>query len=218
MPEDSGERFVLDEAGMARVVKAVRKIEGLTARPQLVRRRTPVIPGDSDGGGITVRKNTGADVGTRGRLNLIEGVGIGLTVTDDPGDDEVDVTVTNLGGEGGGQVSAYDEEQVTTDAWADVWVYSGGPAIGYLWVRNKGDIAGTNQLVRVQYTDAEGNTGTIYTSSGTVLAFPGRLYFSIDQALVAFSLTAPLTVFQLQIKSASAGQFDTLWCLGVFMG
>lgn len=47
---------------------------------------------------ITVRKNTGADVGTRSRLNFIEGSNVTLTVTDDAGNDEVDITVTSTGG------------------------------------------------------------------------------------------------------------------------
>jgi hypothetical protein len=43
----------------------------------------------------TVRKNTGSDVGSRRRLNLIEGSGITITVTDDAANEEVDVTLTN---------------------------------------------------------------------------------------------------------------------------
>lgn len=39
----------------------------------------------------------GSLVGTRGRLNLIEGSGITLTVADDPGNEEVDVTVAASG-------------------------------------------------------------------------------------------------------------------------
>jgi len=45
------------------------------------------------GGAVTVRKNSGANVGTRGRLNLIEGGGITLTVADDAGGGEIDVTI-----------------------------------------------------------------------------------------------------------------------------
>lgn len=41
----------------------------------------------------TVRKNTGADVGSRRRLNFIEGANITLTVTDDVPGEEVDVTI-----------------------------------------------------------------------------------------------------------------------------
>ena len=49
--------------------------------------------GGGGGGDVTVRKNSGSDVGTRPRLNFIEGSNISLTVADDSGDDEVDVTV-----------------------------------------------------------------------------------------------------------------------------
>jgi len=48
----------------------------------------------ADWNGLTVRKNSGADVGTRTRLNLIEGANIALTVADDAGGGEVDVTIT----------------------------------------------------------------------------------------------------------------------------
>jgi hypothetical protein len=44
---------------------------------------------------ITVRKNTGADVGTRPRLNFIEGANITLTVSDDAGSDEIDITIAS---------------------------------------------------------------------------------------------------------------------------
>jgi hypothetical protein len=52
-------------------------------------------------GTIVVRKNSGADVGTRGRLNLVEGSNVTLTVTDDAGDGEVDITIASTGGGGG---------------------------------------------------------------------------------------------------------------------
>ncbi len=47
---------------------------------------------------VTVRKNSGSDVGSRRRLNLIEGSNITLTVTDDPAAEEVDVTIAASGG------------------------------------------------------------------------------------------------------------------------
>lgn len=43
----------------------------------------------------TVRRNTGSDVGSRRRLNFIEGTGITLAVADDAANEEVDITVTN---------------------------------------------------------------------------------------------------------------------------
>jgi hypothetical protein len=42
---------------------------------------------------VRVRKNSGAVVGTRPQINLIEGTGIALTVVDDGGGDEVDIVI-----------------------------------------------------------------------------------------------------------------------------
>ena len=46
-----------------------------------------------DGGSIVVRKDSGADVGTRPRLNFIEGANMTLTIADDAGDSEIDITI-----------------------------------------------------------------------------------------------------------------------------
>lgn len=66
-----------------------------------------VLPADAQTDGFTkanarvaVRKNTGADVGKRRRLNLIEGSNVTLTVTDDSGNEEIDVTIAAAGGGG----------------------------------------------------------------------------------------------------------------------
>jgi hypothetical protein len=47
---------------------------------------------------VTIRKNTGVNVGTRPRLNLIEGTSVTLTVTDDAASDEVDITIASSAG------------------------------------------------------------------------------------------------------------------------
>lgn len=49
---------------------------------------------------VTVRKNTGADVGSRRRLNFIEGANITLTIADDAVGEEVDITITGPAGGG----------------------------------------------------------------------------------------------------------------------
>lgn len=49
---------------------------------------------------VVVRKNSGANVGTRRRLNFIEGTGITLTVADDAGNEEVDITIDASGASG----------------------------------------------------------------------------------------------------------------------
>ena len=45
--------------------------------------------------GIRVRKDFGGVIGTRPQLNLIQGVGMGLKVSDNPPDDEVDIEVSS---------------------------------------------------------------------------------------------------------------------------
>ncbi len=48
---------------------------------------------------VAVRKNsTGGDVGLRRRINFIEGTGVTMTIADDAGNDEVDVTINASGG------------------------------------------------------------------------------------------------------------------------
>jgi len=51
---------------------------------------------------VTVRKDSGADVGSRRRLNFIQGANVTLTVADDAANEEVDITVAAAGGGGGG--------------------------------------------------------------------------------------------------------------------
>lgn len=46
---------------------------------------------------VTVRHNSGANVGTRTRLNFIDGTNIAMTVVDDAGGGEVDITVATTG-------------------------------------------------------------------------------------------------------------------------
>lgn len=52
----------------------------------------------------TVRKNSGSDVGSRRRINFVEGANVTITLADDAGNEEVDVTIEASGG-GGGSVT-----------------------------------------------------------------------------------------------------------------
>lgn len=64
---------------------------------------------------VTVRKNTGSDVGTRSRLNFIEGSNVTLTVADDAGGDEVDITIAASGGGGTGTgITSYESRSTNT--------------------------------------------------------------------------------------------------------
>lgn len=51
-------------------------------------------------GKLLARKNSGSNVGPRGRFNFIEGTNITLTVADDSANNEVDITINSSGGSG----------------------------------------------------------------------------------------------------------------------
>ena len=72
----------------------IRQMLGRDTTPPPPARRRP--RGDGSGGsGVSVRKNsTGSVLGPRAQLNLIEGTGITITIADDAGNGEVDVTIT----------------------------------------------------------------------------------------------------------------------------
>lgn len=56
---------------------------------------------------VAVNKNSGATVGTRRRINFIEGTNVTLTIADDAGNEEVDVTIASTAS-GGGPTFATD--------------------------------------------------------------------------------------------------------------
>lgn len=89
----------------------------------------------ASGGGITVRKNSGADVGTRPRVNLIEGSNITLTVLDDAGGNEVDVTIAAAGGGGGAAATTVEPN------------LGSGAAVSGKFTITDGAISGTSKVL-----------------------------------------------------------------------
>lgn len=67
---------------------------------------------------VEVVKNSGAVVGTRKQLNFIEGTNVTLTIADDAGNDQVDITIASSGG---GGVSDGDKGDITVSSSGTVW-------------------------------------------------------------------------------------------------
>jgi hypothetical protein len=63
-------------------------------------------------GKVDVRKNSAGSVFTRRRLNFIEGTNVTLTVSDDAGNDEVDITIN---ASGGGTATAIGQVAISLD-------------------------------------------------------------------------------------------------------
>lgn len=79
---------------------------------------------------LAVSRNSGATVGTRRRLNLIEGSNISISVVDDAANEEVDVTITGSGGAGSTSTAQGTVDFGTGDDYASVtvaaaWVTAG---------------------------------------------------------------------------------------------
>ncbi len=81
--------------------------------------------------GVDVRKNSTGSVFTRRRLNLIEGTNVTLTVADDAGNGEVDVTIASSGGGGVGDA---DYGDITVSSSGTVWTVDGD--IAKTWTGN----------------------------------------------------------------------------------
>jgi hypothetical protein len=64
---------------------------------------------------VTVRKNSGADIGSRRKLNLSEGSGMTITIADDPANEEIDVVLSATAG-GGTNSATLDQSNNFTGA------------------------------------------------------------------------------------------------------
>lgn len=86
---------------------------------------------------VAVAKNSGATVGTRRKLNLVEGTNVTLTVSDDVANEKVDVTIAASGGGGGTTGTAVLDFGADWAGEATVAVLSTGVGVGSIpqaWV------------------------------------------------------------------------------------
>lgn len=119
----------------------------------------------SGGGNQSYRKNSTGSVLSRPRLNVIEGSGITLTMSDDSTDNEVDLTIAS-------SVSSYTDEQAQ-DALASAFAAGThtGITITYTDGSNKFDFVVTSGLSSIgAWEILANNTGSSAVPTGTSLA------------------------------------------------
>ena len=115
---------------------------------------------------VAVNKNSGATVGTRRRINFIEGSGITLTVADDSTNEEVDVTIASTGGASHDILSAtHTDTSAAAVARGAIIVGNSTPA----WARLT--IGSAGKILRSDGTDLVYSTATfpVDTTRGAVL-------------------------------------------------
>ncbi len=138
---------------------------------------------------ITIRKNTGANVGTRARLNFIEGANTTITTVDDGAGDEVDITIASTAGGasplttkgdiytystnddrlpigGDGTFLKADSAQATGLAWAN----PGAAPVDSVFSRTGTVVADNNDYTWAQINKATSDIADITTKSHTSLS------------------------------------------------
>lgn len=161
---------------------------------------------DSGGSGVTVRKNSGADVGTRPRLNYIEGDGITLTVTDDSGDDEVDIEIAATGGAGTGIAGngSVSGTGTTTDSYVSILdVSSTNGVLGTVGINNTGATWALNFRVTIYSV-----WGSSIQNAQAVTAF-ALASKSIEQMSIAGGLAGPWDRVTVEVQTNNPGNHTT---------
>lgn len=118
---------------------------------------------------VEVVKNSGAVVGTRKQLNFIEGTNITLTITDDNGNDQVDIEIDATGGGSSETVVCTTSENIAAGSIVNLYLNGG------VLTARKADATTTGKEADgfVIATTLSGANATVYFSSNTNTAASG---------------------------------------------
>ena len=170
---------------------------------------------------IGVRKNSAGSVFSRRRLNLIEGTGITLTVADDSGNEEVDITIASAATEGNpdplvGYPRNSGHSAITANsAYLTAFTMHGPGTISGVWV-NIGVSAGNidagiydnagNRVVSKGSTASPGTGWQEYTFTPTLLA-AGEYWLAVSGNNAALTLGQDGTSRDLRVQRVVASSF-----------
>lgn len=140
---------------------------------------------------VAVNKNSGATVGTRRRINFIEGANVTLTIADDAVNEEVDVTIAASGGGGGG------------GTWTEAEVDFGStPKYEASFTVTDGTVGGTSKIIVLPCGKAAtGRTADDWQWDGVTLsATPGTGSFTLYAVALPGPVVGPRKI-QYQVAS-----------------
>lgn len=115
----------------------------------------------------STRKNSAGSIFRRSRVNLIEGTNVTLTMTDDPTNDEIDVTIASTGGGGGGTFIGLTDvpASFTGSALKVARVNAGETALEFATVSGTGDVVGPASATDAVPALFDGTTGKLLKNS-----------------------------------------------------
>ncbi len=141
---------------------------------------------------VTVRKNSGSDVGSRKRLNFIEGSNVTLTVSDDASGDEIDITIASSGGGGGGSgdvtgpASSTDNALARFDGTTGKVIQNSGATLDDSGNLTANNLSGTNtgdQTITLTGDVTGSGTGSFAATIGSNKVSAGKMAASATDVL-----------------------------------
>lgn len=130
--------------------------------------------------GVGIIKNSGAVVGTRAKVNFIEGSNITLTIADDAGNGEVDVTIAatgsgTVGGSGTANEITYWTNSTTLGSLTTA-TYPSLTELSYV----KGVTSAIQTQINAKFTLPSLTSGSVLFSNGTTIAQDNANFFWDD--------------------------------------
>lgn len=148
---------------------------------------------------VEVVKNSGAVVGTRKQLNFIEGSNVTLTITDDAGNDQVDISIA---ASGGGGISDGDKGDITVSGSGTVWTID-NDVVTYAKMQN---VSATDRLLG-RDTAAAGDVEELTVGGG--IEFTGSGGIQTSAFTGDATKTAGGTALTLATVNSNVGSFGS---------
>lgn len=173
---------------------------------------------------VEVVKNSGAVVGTRKQLNFIEGSNVTLTIADDAGNDQVDITIA---ASGGGGISDGDKGDITVSSSGTVWTID-NDVVTFAKMQNiatdrllgrdtaaSGDVEEITVGGGIEFTTTGGIQTSAFTGDATKAAGGTALTLAtVNSNVGSFGSASNVATFTVNAKGLITAASDTAIAIG----